>query len=137
MTSILDTVVSDITKVLGPLAKEAETDPAIRQLLTDVAQVEASLKAAAPAIIEHFVDQALNAALAAIPVVGPAIESMGAQQIDAIANALLGALYKRIGLAAPMLSFPAQTGIVATIAGSASDAPTQAKVVADLRSGEG
>ena len=125
-TNVLALSIADAGKLLEPLAAQAEADPNVVTALNDLKQAAASLKLASPAVATSLADKIINAGLDAIPVAGPMLASLASPEVDAVANAVLAALYHRLGLDPP----PAVTS--SAPAPAPSDAATQAATVAQL-----
>lgn len=101
LTSVLGMSIADAGKFLEPLAAAEAADPNVVAALADLRQAAVSLKAAIPAVATSLADKIINAGLDAIPVAGPMLAALGAPEIDAFANAVLNALYARVGLEPP------------------------------------
>lgn len=100
-TNVLAMSIAEAGKLLEPFAADAQADPNVIAALDDLKKAAASLKLAIPSIATGLADKLINAGLSAIPVAGPMLASLAAPEIDAVANAVLAALYAKFGWEAP------------------------------------
>lgn len=99
-------------KDLGTLFSQAASQtPEAQKALADLQTAATSVQAAAPALVDAAVDDALNAMLSKIPILGTLAEG----EVDDIANKFLASLYAKVGMAAKTVVAAAETQVQAAM----------------------